>query len=497
MDEPWLSNRVQWQGHWWLPSNPDERVPGVLTHTPDDGLSLSLIGGFDDRVYSQPEVSNGVAKFDLNLAHQIERWPMMHGRAEGKDITLLDCLIGNTTRRGLNIGPGGTPEKQQVSPATGMIGVHLEDPDQAVFTQVQVSIENLTAWSGGSAFVERVGWNNELEEARRLTGDASITTGHVDDEIAQIDGAKVHLSHVHTLPWYDNLRGEARAHLRDWAIVRLIPHQPLTFTECHEYATAMQDLISLTTNRAAAILWLRAWIPREPSDRKLADHEVAIYVRQIPTPDPSATGVDHKDFLATCSDIPFGDMVTRWFTIRERSSAALNIMRGIQQAPSKYIETQLLTAAGAAEILHASLKIDNPEVPAAEVKALRSDLLNHVPENRKKWFTQVMSFRGPSLRERLEALCQRPDPQAMSSLVPDPAAWARMTSRARNDLTHTGLSPKQTFDQLIAAATVTEAVITMNLLLDLGLSTDRQREAVQANPKLRHAAALACELFPA
>ncbi|MFJ6743148.1 hypothetical protein ACIQOU_30250 [Streptomyces sp. NPDC091279] len=39
-----------WTG--WLPDDPDEQVPGMLRYAPESGLSLSLIGAFEDRITS-------------------------------------------------------------------------------------------------------------------------------------------------------------------------------------------------------------------------------------------------------------------------------------------------------------------------------------------------------------------------------------------------------------------------------------------------------------
>lgn len=46
MDKYLLSDSHEWSGHWWLPSAPDDRVAGVLSFDPEDGLTLRLIGGW-------------------------------------------------------------------------------------------------------------------------------------------------------------------------------------------------------------------------------------------------------------------------------------------------------------------------------------------------------------------------------------------------------------------------------------------------------------------
>ncbi|WP_208605857.1 hypothetical protein [Streptomyces albus] len=76
----------EWSGIWWLPDNPDQPLPGVLRYSPDNGLVLSLIGAFEDRIMSTPSPG-------LTVFHEGSRnWDVIHGAAEQQEISLLDCF---------------------------------------------------------------------------------------------------------------------------------------------------------------------------------------------------------------------------------------------------------------------------------------------------------------------------------------------------------------------------------------------------------------------
>ena len=100
---PFLAESMEWTGHFWLPDEPDKRVPGVLVWTPTEGLVLSLIGGFEDRIIEHP--SPGVSA----LKGRIRHWPVVHGLAENKIITLLDCDNAGSKSSGLGFGPIARP----------------------------------------------------------------------------------------------------------------------------------------------------------------------------------------------------------------------------------------------------------------------------------------------------------------------------------------------------------------------------------------------------
>ena len=79
------------------------------------------------------------------------------------------------------------------------------------------------------------------------------------------------------------------------------------------------------------------------------------------------------------------------------------MIMGLRYAPAKYIEGNLLTAVGAAEVLHRRLKIDEPPMPMAEFKQLRAAMLEHVPEQHQDRFRGAIR-NDPTLRDRLIAL---------------------------------------------------------------------------------------------
>lgn len=68
-----LDESGEWSGIWWLPGAPDEKVPGVLRYDSESGLSLSLIGAFENRVISS--LAPGVTT--VYEGHRT--WDVIHG----------------------------------------------------------------------------------------------------------------------------------------------------------------------------------------------------------------------------------------------------------------------------------------------------------------------------------------------------------------------------------------------------------------------------------
>jgi ApeA N-terminal domain 1 len=468
LDEP-----GEWAGLWWLPDEPENQVPGVLRYEPEDGLKLSLIGTFEDRIMTTH--APGVT------IHEGRRtWDVIHGAAEQREISLLGCVPNGGTRTfGARVK---TPDKQTVSATTALIGVHVSSQDEAVFSAAEVSVEDLGYWAASSVFEGFLG-----APGGRPDGSGTISVKPLKPQSVKVDGAEYVLSHRHTLPFFDQRRGGTVGRMRDTAYIQIIPREASSLSEAMGSARRLQDLIALATHRAAGVIWLRLRSAHEGSVSVSGRPRVERYVEVIYSPSVvgkhDAKAVDHHRVFFTCEALPFEEVIPRWCEVHERLQSATNMVLGLRYAPARYVENNLLTAVGAAEVLHRGLDIDEPPIPSSEFKPMREVMLAQVPEEHRDRIRSSLR-NDPTLRDRLYALAARPDQEAVSLLVPDVDRWARRTTRARNDLAHEGRTPDHSIEELIAVVDVTTAVVILNLLSELGLPNERQREIVQEHPQL-------------
>jgi hypothetical protein len=480
-----LDASAEWAGLWWLPDDPDHRVPGVLRYEPGDGLVLSLIGAFEDRLMTT--LAPGVV-----AVHEGQQtWDVINGAAEQREITLLGCVPNGGTRT--IAARVKSPDKQTVVATIAIIGVHVSGDDDAAFFAAEVSVEDLGLWASSSVFEGLLG-----TPGGKPDGSGSISVKPVKTQSVVADGTEYRLSHRHTLPYFDQRKGSTVGRMRDTAFVRVAPAEAFSLSSALKAASLIQDLIALAMHRATGVIWLRLEVaetdsePRgnRPALRRNADvlYSPAVLGKH------DAKVVDQHRIFFTCASIPFEEVVPRWIEAHGRLQAAINMTLGLRYAPARYVENNLLTAVGAAEVLHRGLRIDKRPFPVDEFKPMREAMLEHVPEEHRERFKGAIR-NDPTLRDRLYALAARPDQEAISMLMPDVDRWARRTTLARNDLAHEGRTPKHSFEELIAVVDVTTSVVTLNLLNELGVPGGRQREIVQEHPQLRLTARSAREWF--
>jgi hypothetical protein len=473
----------EWAGLWWLPDDPDERVPGVLRYDPETGLELSLIGAFEDRITSHP--SPGTL-----LVHEGRRtWDVIQGAAEQREITLLDCFPRKGKRTfGARVK---SPDKQTVAATTAVIGAYVSGQDEAAFSATEVSVEDVALWAASSVFDGFIGASDGNPD-----GTGSMSVKPVDDRSVMVDGVEFRLTHRHTLPFFDARKGGTVGRMRDTALLRVVPPEAHSLSDALSATSLVQDLISLATHRAAGVIWVRvelamkdpALVGGNPARRRFAD----VLFQPTARGEHDAKAVDHHRAFFTCASLPFEEVVPRWCEAHERLQAATNMILGLRYAPASFVESNLLTAVGAAEVLHRRLGIDERPFPKGEFKAMREAMLAQVPEEHRDRFRGSIR-NDPTLRDRLYALAARPDQEAVAALTFNVDRWARMTTRARNDLAHEGTTPNHSIEELITVAEVTTAVVILNLLHEIGLPRDQQRKIVDDHPQLRATARRARE----
>ncbi|TFB87874.1 hypothetical protein E3O11_03465 [Cryobacterium levicorallinum] len=481
---PLLSEPRRWTGHWWLPENPDHKVPGVLTYAPGDGLTLRMIGGWEYRNISTPAP-------DVTVVHEgLRSWPVVHGTAQNKRITLLDLQCVDAKVFSLRFD-SGQPDQLDVIARTALIGLHLDSEDDAEFVSCSATIENLTAWSRESAIEHRVKLDQETD--RLESGEIRyVPVG--DPQKAKVGDVRANLNHLLTLPDFERTLGATTARIVERTSVEFSSTEPRPLREWLKMLSGMSDLMSLSTLTACTEITLHLWTPATPEaypdDYPLRDrlHEVAVYERRVVTPDPDRKGADLRKFLLTLDDLPFPVLMPRWMEVNDKFSSAQSMILGLSYIAGGYLQSRVVTAIGAAESFHRALDV-KPTMSEREFKELRKTLLEAVPRERKQWLADRIMRNEASLHERLVDLARRPG-EFMVALVPDAEKWAKEATRARNGLAHDGRSESHTLEELYAVVEVTRAVVILNLLSQLGIPAKRMAKGLSEHPVLSTAARL-------
>jgi ApeA N-terminal domain 1 len=513
-DEGDMARSWEWFGHFVPPGGGQDAVrPGRLSFTPQDGLTLRLIGAFNDHVL-----------------------PAVHGIVEGNPVTLVDCVATSTSHRGL----AAIADRQDIDIEAALFGVLLEDPNAPTFSESALELEQLSGWAAEQdmdlVFDTRddtVSGDIDLPTAGSdapqpydhcpPSGDKSPLTEDQPEEqaahptggrrgwgvrvepaeerrFAQIDDElQIEMRRGYRLPTIDEYRNRIEVRTYGSSVLVARSTHARSFREWVDIARGCQDLLSLASYSSCAVLrlTLTTQLGAEEASGSIGQ-EVRVFIDNVAGGQPHERAVAPWKMLFTLADVDFGALMPRWFEVRNVLGPSCNMVLGLKYIPGGYLETQLLTAVGAAEVMAGALveKKQLPlPIPRDVFPSLRQHLVEQTSTEYRTWVGNKLQ-NTPTLGDRLEALALIPDQSVRKALLPNVEEWARRTTKARNDLAHRGHSKGVPYLEMSAAVYVTVALVVVNLLTQLAIPPHRILQALEHHQDLQSAPLLAKKYWP-
>lgn len=421
-----LSTEQSWRGRFWLPGQPDREQRGVLTYDPYQGITLSLVGGFDDGRWKQ--LSPGA----YAMREGSGQFLVIHGRVGAKPVSLLDCRVSASRSSGFF-----QPDEQEVRIGRTLMGVFLGDPDAEAFSELTIELENLTRWDHREDIMFHLDRDPSLPQGAKW----KVAVDPVEPLTVTVDDLTIELGRRYVTPSGDVRRDGLDVSTFVASYLTIKSSQPKSITQWGESAKQFQDLLTLAMDGPCAVL-SETLTPSEAlrnDDKAEARDEVALYARRINVGDPGAPSVEAREafFTLATGGVDFHTLIPRWVSVNNRFRATCDMILGLRYVTGAYLQTQLITAVAAAEAMHAAMDFD-PPMPNSEFKALKRSLVGAVPDDLRQWLREKLGSNKHTLVRQLTDLAAIPDQEVMRSLVPNVDAWATATKNERNPVAHGG-----------------------------------------------------------
>ena len=427
-----FAKKGEWDGYWWLPENPDNKVAGTLIYDgKGGGLSLKLDNYFDG--YNPDELGDIRKDEHGNLFRVVTSkdylisYDVIYGVADGINITIMDAMDKSPLR------PRGRIDKNyisncRISAEKLILGKHLENEGNKVFNGLRVSVDNLGCWDsleGGQKFKF-----SALGKSVEICGFGSSEKPNQRGPFCQIISGEVFSLH-----------------------------------EALEEVKVIQNFISFVVNQFSDIVWMQLQVGNEFLDLLF-----------LPVKIGAGTEVARGKFSAELisNAFPIDISLSKWFELANRAQAAISMVIVMQFEKMPFVENDLLTVTMTAEVLHRNLKLGGRPYDNKEFKLMREKLLEVAPDGYKEMIKS--SIRNElTLRQRLVGLADFVGEDLISALIPDVEYWAKEATKARNYLTHEGKVKNQSVEELIAIVDVTKAVVVLSVMRYIGVSDEYQK----------------------
>jgi hypothetical protein len=384
----YLDSIQQYQGYWWIPSLPDQKVSGNLVIQTNGEIELNTIGNLTE--LPQGAIADAILK-------EWSKVPVILGfSTNGKNITLVDCLcLGNKISF-----PGITTSKFIAS--TMLVGLHFQSANELKFSSIETVITGFDEWLG--IYGHKVTYclnheDSELESAQITYRLPPAIDTEIDEKLSLKVDFCVTIPAIITRDIsfhqkaYLKLNSAKSMHLTDW--------QKLLFKLC--------NFLCLATNERVAIKSANLDTPPiigNQTDKSIS--QIQTYYKSG-LDQPSVDKFNIQKMLFCYEDIAneIGAILNIWLTSYTTIEPVFNLYFALIHKDDLYIENMFLNLVQGLETLHRRTT-NNSVLPNSEHQERIKRILESVSvEDDKTWLEERLKYSNePPLRRRIKDLIE-------------------------------------------------------------------------------------------
>jgi hypothetical protein len=452
-----MIDRFEYKGLWYLPNNPKRRISGILKFSPEEGAILELIGTFQ----RAPEVKNDFLEPEIILGVT----------TDGKYLTLYKCI---ETHSPMFLSGRNLPSKSVFRATYVLDGVSVKRIEDLRLRGLGIEYAHLDEWANTNGF--------KIDIASDLKGAVVQYTLPSRIEAANLGTYKVFIDFRCKWPVRSLIQKEAL--IKQTVYVTIEPLTQMSFQELLSIEFRLTTFFGLAVMRAVGPLRITGWTKHK--------EVVEIYSQLVNTPIESGPLLP-RDMLFTLSDTNGGLTIhlENWLRKAAKLAPIYSLYFATVYSSRIYLEHKFLSLAQAIESYHRRCK-GNTVLPKAEHRRRIKRIINAVPED-KEWLQQRLAYSNePTLRNRLQELCNEHS-VVLKSVLPDIESFIRRVIDTRNYLTHYDerLKEKQAEGrQLFMLAQKLKMLLELCLLKELGFEDSALQGLVERNRRYQAEASI-------
>lgn len=399
-------------GEWWIPQNPDQKVSGTLSFTPQNGLALDLIGTLSKSPYDSSEV---------------EYLPLINGviYKGSKAVTLWECHGSFSSSSNSQSGFYTSSSNYDVGKC--FIGHHFTSENSIQIRRISATYENLEEWVNTQPFATSS--PNDSELLISPSNPVNLSVACDDFRITVTDWASKHLS-IHEVT------------IKHYANVIIDFYNPVDFRSAIQPLYHLRNFIALGIGRSI--------LPRSMSGiPSNSDNKVEIIYRGRTDTFAMSRQISSHQMLFTLKSLGAESEkgLYAWFSSYSILKPVYELYFAVFDMPSMYLDVQFLLLIQALEAYHrrtyTGVYMTDNTIYDEKVSKVLYEVINGIPELEK---SHTRSLRDRikygneySLRKRLKEILATLDqhfPLQLKCLIDDKNTLIDSLVNHRNNLTH-------------------------------------------------------------
>ncbi len=454
-----LSERFEKAGYFWLPSAPDEKLPGTVRISDSGEAELEILGIFGGQIKA----------FDYES--KIER---INGVIEGGKLVTLDkCFYKNKS-----FSSGGI-SKSLVHVNFVFVGVQYEDDEDIAFSSFKVAVEGLDEWLSISGI--KVEHDFEAKSA-------SINFKPPDEIPIKLTED---IDLIFTFAWtYPSLGNVTEAKISQKAYIKLISKKLLPLQNFISLSFKLNNFLCFAIDRTVSITSTTAYsyeLKQKITDDKEYEAPIDIYYPSLPF-SQNLPKIQWHTMLFRYHNVAesLQRLLAKWLDAYDRIEPAFNLYFASKTGAHKYIDGKFLSLAQGIETFHR--RISNETVmPDKEFKKVVAALIDACPKNRKEWLEGKLTYSNELiLRTRLKQIVDNFETFFGSNK--DRKSFINHIVNTRNYLTHYDINLKSSAcrgAQLLYVCMKMECLFQLHFMKEIGFSGEQIKTIVENNYKFK------------
>lgn len=378
-----VKEEIKKSGYFWLPSAPDNKIPGTLIITDGGNIELEVIGLFNDMM----DELNGNNKLE-RIVGEIEKYGL---------ITLDDCHYKNKT-----ISLIGPISKSSINVQKVFLGVAYDDKEINLFNSFQFSVDGLDEWLGLN------GIKVEYLLVNDCFSSASITYTPPKEISFNLNNGMKLLTVTHSTVPTGSSKTEAK--ITQKMYFKLVSEQEQTLNIFIATAYKIITFLCFAIDKTVCIEDVSVTsnaICRKISEGKHYPISILLYYKSNPYTEVKPK-IDCNQMLFKF-DVVKEDLeriLNNWLNSYETIDSALSLYFSTKEGAHKYLENQFLSLAQGLETYHRRTSTEKlmDEVIFEE---LVEKLVEQCPEEHKKWLSGRLTHGNEiNLRKRIKNIIE-------------------------------------------------------------------------------------------
>lgn len=454
-----MQEKFEIKGEWFLPTNQDNRVYGILTFDPQDETDLELYGNIEgDNSY--PELKD--QEIILGLT------------SDSKQVTLYNCLMTKYD------GPTWVQSQESGKQTTTysirylLIGLHAQKVEELKFNQISAEIFNLGEWVGISGF-KRQNINPEALKNHEIIVEYKLPKS-IEFEIDESTNGRFNF--IANRPGLSRYQKTATINQR--VEFQAISVNEKSFDNLLEYIITFQNFLTLALYKSTYLLSISLSGEKHKKDYgngKTYKKKIILHFssRNFKTNEKPKFDLEMIfDYRRIQND--FAAIIKNWYSKYKLLEPAFDLVFEQFYNSNRFTVNTFLNLAQSAETFHARVH-NHTKIPHEQYKKMKDDILEVVPTEYHTWLNDQFNFgNNLNLHSRLTELTEKYSNIILDKILGDKDKFVLNVKHSRNYYTHyskRGERQALKGEELFYLSERLKILLVCSFLIEVGFEKDK------------------------